>query len=248
MNVSRFLFRPLLCLVAAVMLSASALAQDYDLVRERVESLVNGDAEISIADSPIPGMLQVRLGGEILYITDDARYLMQGRVLDLETRTDLTDLAKTELRRDLIADLDFDSMIQFGPDSPAHDLIVFTDVDCGYCRRLHEQIDAYNDAGIRINYMAFPRAGSGSETFRKMTSVWCAADQREAMNIAKAGDTPEPAACESPVESQYKLGQALGVTGTPALVTSDGNLIPGYVPPEDLRARLDALAAADAAE
>lgn len=248
MNVSRFLYRPLLWTSAVLAFSASAMAQDYDLVRERVESLINGEAEISIAESPIPGMLQVRLGGEIVYITDDARYLMQGRVLDLETRTDLTDLAKTELRRELMADLDTNGLIRFGPDNPDYDLIVFTDVDCGYCRRLHDQIDAYNDAGIRINYLAFPRAGAGSETFRKMTSVWCAADQHEAMNIAKAGDTPRPASCDSPVESQYRLGQAAGVTGTPALVTSDGDLIPGYVPPEDLRARLDALAARNTAD
>ncbi|MDX1626455.1 MAG: DsbC family protein [Wenzhouxiangellaceae bacterium] len=216
-------------------------AADYQAVRDRLETLVNTDAQVSIAELPIEGVLQVRIGPEIVYMTEDARYLLQGRLVDLETRSDLTEEAKGEVRKELVGDLKPEDMIRFGPEDAEHDIIVFTDVDCGYCRRLHQQIQAYNDAGIRISYAAFPRAGIGSQTFRKMTSVWCAADPHEAMDIAKAGETPPPAECESPVSEQYKLGQAIGVTGTPALVTSGGDLIPGYVAPDDLKARLEQL-------
>lgn len=233
---------------ALVLMPAFASAADYEKVRERLSTLVSTDSDISIAESPLPGILQVRIGSDIVYVTDDGRYLMQGRVLDLETRQDLTDQARGEIRRELMANLDPDEVISYGAEDSEFEIIVFTDVDCGYCRRLHQQVDDYNDAGIRISYAAFPRAGIDSESFRKMTSVWCASDQQSAMDLAKAGGTPEPAECDAPVDEQYRLGQSIGVTGTPALVTPSGNLIPGYVPPDDLRVRLEQLAASAAAE
>ncbi|MGB0514530.1 MAG: DsbC family protein [Wenzhouxiangellaceae bacterium] len=226
-------------LAGALLASGGAFAQDYDEVRARLQTLTNvEDSQISIAETPVAGVLQVRLGSEIVYMSDDARYLLQGRMFDLDTRQDLTDQAMSEVRKGLMSQLSADDTITFGPDDSDFELYVFTDVDCGYCRKLHEQIREYNDAGIQIHYAAFPRAGVGSDTFKKMTSVWCADDPHEAMNVAKRGERPNEASCESPVQKQYTLGQAMGVTGTPALLTPGGDLIPGYVPPMDLKARL----------
>ncbi|HSG34435.1 MAG TPA: DsbC family protein [Sphingomonadaceae bacterium] len=231
-------------MVSALLLTpVLAVGQDYEQVRERLSALVNGETDITIAESPLPGILQVRLGSDIVYMTDDGRYLLQGRVLDLDTRQDITDQAKSAIRQELIDGIDYDQLISYGAEDSEFEIIVFTDVDCGYCRRLHQQVEEYNDAGIRISYAAFPRAGIGSETFRKMTSVWCSDDQQAAMDLAKGGGTPEPLECDAPVAEQYQLGQSVGVTGTPALVTPGGDLIPGYVPPNDLRVRLEQLAA-----
>ena len=241
--------RILKCMAAVLLLTPlMVIADDYDQVRERLSSLVDTDTDISIAESPLPGILQVRLGSDIVYMTDDGRYLLQGRVLDLDTRQDITDQAKSKIRQELIDGIDYDKLISYGAEDSEFEVIVFTDVDCGYCRRLHQQVEEYNDAGIRISYAAFPRAGIGSETFRKMTSVWCSDDQQGAMDLAKGGGTPEPEECEAPVVDQYQLGQSVGVTGTPALVTPGGDLIPGYVPPNDLRVRLEQLAAQKTAE
>lgn len=215
---------------------------DYPRVRERLSTILTGESEVSIAESALPGLLQVQIGADIVYMTDEGRYLFQGRVIDLETRQDLTDQAMSQVRRKMVGQIDHDELIAYGPDDAAHSIVVFTDVDCGYCRRLHQQVAEYNEAGIRIEYAAFPRAGIGSESFNKMVSVWCADDQQAAMDLAKGGGTPEPEQCEAPVQAQYQFGQRLGVTGTPALVTADGDLIPGYVPPADLRVRLDQLA------
>jgi thiol:disulfide interchange protein DsbC len=122
-------------------------------------------------------------------------------------------------------------------------LLVFTDIDCGYCRKMHSQIEEYMAEGISISYLAFPRAGLGSNSFDKFVSVWCAQDKHAALTDAKAGTDPEPLQCENPILEQYDLGRAMGVTGTPALLTLDGTLIPGYMPPEQLRQRLEALEA-----
>jgi len=227
-----------------ILAALPAMAQDYQAVLDRLAGLTGQDVDPVIAETPIDGILQIRLGSEIVYMTADARYLMQGRLLDLDTRQDLTDQAKSEVRRELIANIDESEMVSYGPEDAAHEIMVFTDVDCGFCRKLHQEIPQYSEAGIKIHYLAFPRAGLASNTFNKMQSVWCAENPNAAMDIAKAGDEPEPASCDSPVDSQYQLGQSIGVTGTPAIVTMNGDLIPGYVPPDDLRARLEQLAAA----
>jgi thiol:disulfide interchange protein DsbC len=163
-------------------------------------------------------------------------------LINLDTREDLTETAKTKNRRELLAGMDMSKQITFSPENPDYDLTVFTDIDCGYCRKLHAQVKEYNESGIAIHYMAFPRAGIGSHSYEKAVSVWCAADQQTALTLAKQGAEPDPEHCENPIADQYQLGIALGVTGTPAMLTSDGTLIPGYMAPEKLRARLDEMA------
>ena len=228
--------------------SMQALAQDdYSVVEERIRSLAPNAPSIAISETPIEGILMVQVGGDIVYATADGKFLIQGRVMNMETREDLTEAAKSEVRKELLAGMDTSQQITFTPENPDYELTVFTDIDCGYCRKLHAQVEEYNKSGIAIHYMAFPRAGIGSHSYDKAVSVWCAADQQAAMTQAKLGAEPDPEQCENPIAEQYQLGQALGVTGTPALLTADGTLIPGYVPPEQLRERLDQMAEVAAA-
>jgi thiol:disulfide interchange protein DsbC len=229
--------------------SASAVADtDYSAVEERIRALAPGATDIAISETPIEGVLMVQVSGDIVYATADGKYLIQGRVIDLETREDLTEGAKSDIRKQFMAEMDTERQITFSPEDPTYELTVFTDIDCGYCRKLHAQVDEYNEAGIAIHYMAFPRAGIGSRSYEKAVSVWCADDPQEAMTQAKAGEDLEPVQCDNPIAEQYQLGQAMGVSGTPALLTPDGQLIPGYVPPDQLRQRLDRMNAEAAAE
>jgi len=232
----------LTAVLLALSLPVEAADVDYSNVEERIRELAPQAASIAISETPIEGLLMVQVGGDVVYATADGKYMVQGRVIDLETREDLTESAKAEVRRELLAKADSKSQITFAPVETKYDLTVFTDIDCGYCRKLHAQMDAYNQQGIAIHYMAFPRAGIGSHSYDKAVSVWCASDQRSAMTQAKLGAEPDPAQCDNPIEAQYQLGRDLGVTGTPSLLTADGQMIPGYVPPEQLRARLDQMA------
>jgi len=229
--------------ITAALAAATVLplwAQDkFDLVEQRIRELAPSARSIAVSETPIDGILQVQVNGEIVYATADGRYMLQGRVIDLDTQQDLTEQAKATVRKELLDTIDTSKLITFGPEHPAYELTVFTDIDCGYCRKLHSQMAEYNEQGIAIHYMAFPRAGLGSESYDKSVSVWCASDQQTALTEAKAGNDPEPRQCENPVADQYQLGIELGVTGTPALLTSSGELIPGYVPPAALRERLD---------
>ena len=223
--------------------SMTAVAEnDYSAAEERIRTLAPNVESIAISETPIEGVLMVQIAGDIVYMTTDGKFLIQGRVVNMDTREDLTESAKSEVRQELLAGVDTAKQITFSPENPDYELMVFTDIDCGYCRKLHAQIEGYNENGIAIRYMAFPRAGIGSRSYEKAVSVWCADDQQEAMTQAKLGGEPDPAQCENPIAEQYQLGMALGVTGTPAILTSDGTLIPGYVPPEQLRERLDKMA------
>jgi thiol:disulfide interchange protein DsbC len=237
-------------IIYGALLTASMAAQaqdDFSVVEERIRTLAPNAQSIAIAETPIEGILMVQIGGDVVYATADGKFLLQGRLINLDTREDLTETAKTKNRRELLAGMDMSKQITFSPENPDYDLTVFTDIDCGYCRKLHAQVKEYNESGIAIHYMAFPRAGIGSHSYEKAVSVWCAADQQAALTLAKQGAEPDPEQCENPITEQYQLGIALGVTGTPAMLTGDGTLIPGYMPPEKLRARLDEMAAVEGA-
>ena len=216
--------------------------KNFNAVEEKLRTLVPNAQTIAISETPIKGVLQVQINSDIVYVTDDAQYLLQGQIMDLDSRENLTDRAKSGIRMTLLTDLDPKKQISFAPEAPKYDLLVFTDLDCGYCRKLHNQMAEYNEEGIAIHYLAFPRAGVGSDSFNKYVSVWCADDQKTALTLAKNGTDPEPQICKNPVEEQYNLGRDLGVTGTPSMLTSDGTMIPGYMPPAQLRQRLDSLA------
>lgn len=191
-----------------------------------------------ISAAPIAGFRQVIVGGQVVYVSDDGQYLLQGTLLDVGERKDLNEVAMADLRRELLATVPDSDRIVFAPEDPVYTVSVFTDVDCGYCRKLHGEIADYNAKGIAIEYLAFPRMGPGSENFDEMVAVWCAEDPHAALTEAKAGGAIT-GTCTSPVAMEYALGQRLGLTGTPMIIASDGSQLGGYVPPAQLRQMLD---------
>jgi thiol:disulfide interchange protein DsbC len=244
-------------LISAALLASSLLATTFaaaaeenaeGIVEEKIRTLAPNAKTIAVSETPIDGLLQVQINSDIVYVTADGQYLLQGQIMDIDTRTNITDQAKSGIRIGLLDGLKADEQITFTPEKPKYDLLVFTDIDCGYCRKLHNQMAEYNEEGIAIHYLAFPRAGVGSASYDKFVSVWCADDQKTALTLAKNGTDPDPEKCPNPIADQYELARELGVSGTPALVTADGTLIPGYVPPEQLRQRLESMDAPVAAE
>jgi len=233
-------------LASSLMVSTFAAAAEENadgIIEEKIRTLAPNAKTIAISETPIDGILQVQINSDIVYVTADGQYLLQGQIMEIDSRTNLTDQAKSGIRVGLLDGLKEEEQITFTPEEPKFDILVFTDIDCGYCRKLHNQMEGYNEEGIAIHYLAFPRAGVGSASYDKFVSVWCADDQKEALTLAKNGADPDPQKCPNPIADQYELGRELGVTGTPALVTADGTLIPGYMPPEQLRQRLESLEA-----
>jgi len=221
--------------------SAVAPASD-DVVRGAIEPLVPGAKIDSITETVLPNMYEVSIDGRVVYVSADGKYLLQGSIYDIANKIDLTEASRAGARKQVLGEIK-DGFIVFAPENPKYSITVFTDIDCGYCRKLHGEIQAYNDAGIEVKYLFFPRAGVGSPSFAKAEAVWCAADQRKAMTDAKAGVDVPSQQCTNPIAEQYALGQRAGVNGTPAIFTPDGDQLGGYVPAAQLRQRLDQLSA-----
>ncbi len=193
----------------------------------------------SIAESQIAGLYQVMYGTELVYLSADGKYFISGDLLNLQTRENLSEVAQRSVRKKMMEAAKTTPVV-FKAKDEKHVLKVFTDIDCGYCAKLHREMDEINEKGITVEYLAFPRAGVGSPSYDKIVSVWCADDQQLAMTKAKNRQKIAAKKCDNPVKQQYQLGQALGVNGTPALLTESGQLIPGYMPADRLAAMLDA--------
>ena len=202
----------------------------------------------SLGPAPVPGFRQAITGGQVVYISDDGKYIFlagQGGVLfDSTTKQDLTDKAMGAERMKFVNAIPRSERIVFAPANPKYTVTVFTDIECGYCRKLHGEIDALNKEGIAVEYLAFPRQGLGSKDYVDMISVWCASDRKAALTLAKSGKPVPAKDCTNTVAAQYVAGQKAGLTGTPMILAADGTQLGGYLPPAVLRQRLDAWAKA----
>ena len=208
---------------------------ELDKAYEKIKLVFPELPKEAISPSPVAGLYQIKVPPKLLYISADARYVVQGDLINTKTFQNESTPLRDGLRNTAINNMGEKNMIVYGDKNLPHTVTVFTDIDCGYCRKLHSEIDGYNKAGIRVRYMAYPRAGFGSESFAKAESVWCAEDRNKAMNQAKNGESLQSKKCDNPVAQEYQLGQMLGVQGTPAIVTQTGEVIPGYVPPQRLK-------------
>jgi len=188
-----------------------------------------------ITPSPVQGLYEVRIGSKIAYVSGDARFLVQGEIIDLNTDLNLTESRREGVRRDVLAGLSEAGMVVFSPAAPSSTITVFTDIDCGYCRKLHKQVAEYNAKGIKVRYMYFPRSGPGTESWTKAEQVACAKDRRGALTRSKQGEKLTDKPCQpNPVAEHYNVGRDFGLQGTPAIVLDSGELIGGYLDPVEL--------------
>jgi len=254
----------MLAVLGAVGLAATATAADHPKAADHaaidqaattdapdprvalLKLLPAGSKIEELRPSPIPGIYEYAQGADVNYLTADGKFFIDGNVYDMGTRRNLTEEQRMKARVNLINAVPESQMVVFSPKNPQYTITVFTDVDCGYCRKLHSQMAELNKLGVRVRYMFYPRTGPNTDSWRKAEAVWCAADRNQALTLAKLGnpvDTSKTCGA-TPVAREYALGQSIGVQGTPAIVTEDGDYINGYLPPHDLVEELKQLQAA----
>lgn len=225
-------------------LAAESAASPEDTVRKAVQSIANVQID-SLKPAPMPGYYQVIASGQLVYVSADGKYMINGDVIDIATRKNLGDAEWAAFRKTELAKLPVADRIVFAPEKPRYTVTVFTDVTCAYCRALHEHIADFNKAGIAVQYVAWPRegvtttAGRPTKTYTEMVSVWCASDRKTAFTEAKAGKAPKAATCENPVKAEFDLGERLGVNGTPMVVAEDGRVLGGYMTPAQMLEKLN---------
>ena len=185
----------------------------------------------NIEPAPIPGWYQVISGSLVVYTSEQGKYVFDGELLELKQAgaINLTENARRIQRVKVLAQLDAKDLIIYSPKKPKYTVTVFTDIDCAYCRKFHQQIDQILAKGVAVRYAAFPRGGLYSESFQKAVNVWCAEDRKQALTKAKSGKDLVKAECNNPVTKELHTGLALGINATPTIVFNDGSLQPGYL-------------------
>jgi thiol:disulfide interchange protein DsbC len=229
--------------------AANPDATSVPLATLPLEEVPAGDPRIALAGlmpgiepgelrtTPVAGIYELAHAGEVSYVTADGKYVFSGDLFQVSTQGEfpnLTENRRREMRQQLMAAVPDGQMIVFGKAGAPHTITVFTDIDCQWCQHLHSQIDQYNELGIRVRYLAFPRSGPNTESWHKAEAVWCAKDRNTALTAAKRGERVPGASCDATVAGQYDLGGQVGVSATPAVVFGNGELVPGYLPPEDM--------------
>ena len=230
--------------IATIVLPISAIADEADAELEAVREKVSGMFDMiepgDIVASPVDGWYTLQKGSIIAYVSGDGRFLLQGELIDLDRGVNLTELSRNGARRTLMASLNDEDSILFSPAEVKHSVTVLTDIDCTYCRKLHSEIDQYMEQGIAVRYVLYPRNGRRSRAWTTSENVWCSKDRNNALTAAKLDREFETSSCDaSMIARHYQLGQDIGLTGTPAIVTEDGTLIGGYVPAGALSTRLE---------
>jgi thiol:disulfide interchange protein DsbC len=240
MNQCKLVARSLVAVCALLALAAESAAQNVAksapktpppadpraLIVGKVDGITLEDVRLSV----IPGVYEVTRDGTIAYVTADARYVMAGDVYDLDTDINLTENRRRTIRQQVLV---------FAPPDPRYIVNVFTDIDCGYCQELHKQIAEYNRLGIAVRYLMYPRTGPKTESWEKAERVWCAPNKRDALTRAKRGEKIKSPKCPADaVARDYELAETLALRGTPSIFLPSGELIPGYLPPAGLLARL----------
>ena len=213
--------------------------EEIDLVLQALLEIFPGATDYSLDDSVVDGLYAVSIGSEVIYISKDGKFLIRGEIYDLQNSVNVTEEKRVLGRLDVMQSLDEETMIIYEPKKIKHTITIFTDIDCGYCRKFHQQIGDYLDLGIRVRYLSFPRTGPDTESWEKAQSVWCSKNRQDSLDRAKQGKNVDSVFCfDSPVEKHYNLGSVFNISGTPTIVTEKGKIIVGYLPPESLLFRL----------
>ncbi len=205
---------------------------NLSLLKERI----GGQDKIkSIKPSVIPGLYEVQINNQIIYLSADGEKVISGEIYDLKNKKSITEQASNELRKSALAAVADSDKIIYKAKKERYKVTVFTDISCPYCTKIHRKVPEFNELGITIEYLAFPRAGVGSRTANKMQKIWCAKNKTVAFSEASENrEYPEQSCDGNQVGEQFKLGEELGIGATPTMVLNDGELLAGYMKPKDL--------------
>ncbi|NOX09980.1 MAG: thioredoxin fold domain-containing protein [Gammaproteobacteria bacterium] len=222
-------------ILALLLVSQTLLAASDDAaVRAALRSINPGVQPSSVTPSSVNGLYEVVNGPRLFYVTSDGKYMIQGDVIDIKKRENITEARRVDIRVGAVDAIGEDKMIIFAPEKTDHTITVFTDIDCGYCRKLHGEMDELNALGIKVRYLFYPRSGVNTSSYYKAVTVWCSDDQKQALTDSKSGVTLPRKDCSNPVKQHMAMGEMLGVSGTPTILLENGRIIPGYVPAKRL--------------
>jgi thiol:disulfide interchange protein DsbC len=220
---------------ALVVVCNGALAQDAVIRKNLGERIPQFKAIDEISKTAIPGLFEVRVNGADIFYTDaQGNYLIQGSLIDLKSQRNLTEERVTKLTAVKFEDLPFKDAFTIVRGNGKRRLAVFEDPNCGYCKRFERDLQKVDN--ITIYMFLYPILGPDSG--EKSKAIWCAKDQAKAWQDYMVRDQPVPAlaaGCDTTALTRnVELGRSHKITGTPTLIFTDGNRVPGAIDPKQL--------------
>ena len=230
------MIKKLLAILMAFTISGMTIAAGKDTreLEEMLKKTLPEGTFYTIDETVIQGIFQVNFSNTFIYLSADGKHAFKGDIINISSNENLTENKRSANRLKTLASVTDADMITYAAGKTKNTLTVFTDIDCGYCRKLHAEMPEYNKRGIEIRYVFLPRAGIGSGSYDKAVSVWCAKDRRKALDAAKANIKVERKECENPVLKHMRVAEMLGVSSTPTMFLEDGTVLPGYIPAPQL--------------
>lgn len=226
-------------LMCCLLMPVTGYSETNEKIQQIATQLKQHFPEVRAQDiqpSKIKGIFQVTRGPSVVYVTEDARYIFSGDIIDVKNKFEnITERSRRQARVSAIKDIAAQNAIIFAPKKIKSTITVFTDVDCGYCRKLHGQVKELNDKGIAVQYLAFPRSGPDTDSYKKAINIWCSDNKNQALTTAKNGKSIKTQICDTHhVDEQFQLGILMGINGTPTIILENGTVIPGYLTPDKL--------------
>ncbi|WP_157981002.1 bifunctional protein-disulfide isomerase/oxidoreductase DsbC [Idiomarina tyrosinivorans] len=209
-------------------LSVVSNAQDLPINTDRLNALKITVSKVE--KTPIEGIYAAVTNQGLLYVSADGNYLFAGNLFDIRSNApvNLTDQGMAELRQQQLKNVE-DQMVVYKADNEKYHVTIFTDPTCPYCKKLHKAMPEYLAEGITVRYLAFPRGGMRTKGAYQLRQIWCSDDPRQTFNAIEQHENVDvDVDCDAPVAEHYQLGQVIGVTGTPAIILPNGQMIPGY--------------------
>jgi thiol:disulfide interchange protein DsbC len=221
-------------ILAPLLFSSQVLEAGPKEIRQKLKQSMPRLEVTAIRPTPVQDLYEVEVGMQVAYVTGNGKHLIIGKMIDVNSKKNLTESREEELLATLVKSLGTKDMITIKPKKVKRSITVFTDVDCPYCSKLHLEVPKLTKAGVSVRYLLYPRNGPQSATFHKSVSVWCADDQIEAIGKAKRGERIEQKKCDNPVTKNFNLGRRIGISGTPTIILDNGKKLGGYLPADHL--------------
>ena len=228
-----------LSLLSFALLNCAGENNNFLVIEEKLSQIIPAELEIdSIQRSEVENFYEIELSDKsFFYVEENAQYLFLGDIYKLGENEliNISQQKKFSSSQEMLKKINPESLISFTPELIKYKIYVFTDVDCGFCRKFHKQIDAYLNEGIQINYLAFPRSGVESETYTKMTTAWCSNDRQKVLTGLKNDEVFDQIDCmNNPIKEHYQLAKSIDIEGTPTIISSTGLTIPGFIEAKEL--------------
>jgi thiol:disulfide interchange protein DsbC len=228
-----------LSLLSFALLSCAGENNNFSVIEEKLSQIIPAELEIdSIQRSEVENFYEIELSdNSFFYVEENAQYLFLGDIYKLGENEliNISQQKKFSSSQEMLKKINPESLISFTPELIKYKIYVFTDVDCGFCRKFHNQIGAYLNEGIQINYLAFPRSGVESETYKKMTTAWCSDDRQKVLTGLKNDEVFDQIDCvDNPIKEHYQLAKSIDIQGTPTIISSTGLTIPGFIEAKEI--------------